>query len=458
MKKIFTVVIIASVVTTFVMCNKPDAFPDDQYDNRLSGGLATTFDETSQAFTHSINGLEGRDGFVHELGDKAFEASFVSRPAELFEGLGYIYNNVSCISCHHNDGKGTPTAGLQNSSLLIRVSIPGTDEHGAPLSVPGYGFQVQDKGLIGITPEASVNIQYTQVPVTYPDGSIVTLRKPTYTLTNPYSPLPAIYYISPRLAPPVFGIGLLDNIPENTLLSFADEDDANGDGISGRPNYIFDTALNIRRIGRFGLKANTISLQNQVALAYQQDMGVTNYLFPDQNSKTQSQDKQGDATVIEQPDSTLANVIFYIKTLAVPARRNVNDVTNKKGEAIFNQINCSGCHKQTIYTGYVTDVPSLSNQRIHPYTDLLLHDMGDGLADGRPDFVATGNEWRTTPLWGLGMLQKVQGVAYYLHDGRAQSIEEAILWHDGEAHNSKEAFMNLSKDDRNALLAFLKSI
>lgn len=458
MKKLFTIFIIAAAVTTFVMCNKPDAFPDDQYDNRLSGGLATTFDETSQAFTHAIDGLEGRDGFVHEKGDQAFEQPFVSWPADKFGGLGYIYNNVSCISCHHNDGKGTPTAGLQNSSLLIRVSIPGEDEHGAPLSVPGYGFQVQDKALIGIIPEASVNIQYTSVPVTYPDGTTITLRKPAYTLSNLYSPLPAIYYISPRLAPPVFGIGLLDNIPDNTLLSFADENDADGDGISGRPNYIFDTALNIKRIGRFGLKANTISLQNQVALAYQQDMGVTNYLFPDENSKTQSQDKQGDKTIIELPDSTLRNVIFYVKTLAVPARRNVTDATNKKGEAIFSQLNCTGCHKQTMYTGYVTDVPSLSNQRIHPYTDLLLHDMGDGLADGRPDFVATGSEWRTTPLWGLGMLQKVQGVAYYLHDGRAQSIEEAILWHGGEAQKSRDAFMSLNKEDRNALLAFLKSL
>ena len=458
MKKLYIIFSIVVAVAFCVMCNKPDTLSGDQYDNRLSGGSATTFDETSQAFTHGIDGLEGRDGFVHELGDKAFEQTFVSAPAPIFGGLGYIYNNVSCISCHHNDGKGTPTAGLQNSSLLIRVSIPGTDEHGAPLSVPGYGFQIQDKALIGITPEATVNIQYTSVPVTYPDGTTVTLRKPTYTLTNPYYPLPSNYFVSPRLAPPVFGIGLLDNVPESTLLSFADENDADGDGISGRPNYIFDTALNIRRIGRFGLKANTISLQNQVALAYQQDMGVTNYLFPDENSKTQSQDKQGNTAVIELPDSTLNAVIFYVKTLAVPARRDVNDLTNKQGEALFNQINCSGCHKTTMYTGYVTDVPSLSNQRIHPYTDLLLHDMGDGLADGRPDFLATGSEWRTTPLWGLGMLQKVQGVAYYLHDGRAQSIEEAILWHGGEAEKSKTAFMNLSKQDRDALLSFLKSL
>ena len=457
MKKLKIIIAISAAVSVFIMCNKPDVLPDDQYDNRLSGGLATTFDETSQAFTHSIDGLEGRDGFVHELGDKAFEQTFVSAPAPVFGGLGYIYNNVSCISCHHNDGKGTPTAGLQNSSLLLRISLPGTDEHGAPLSVPGYGFQIQDKALFGITPEASVNIQYTAVPVTYPDGSIVTLRKPAYTLSNSYFALPANYYLSPRLAPPVFGMGLLDNIPESTILSFADEDDANGDGISGKPNYIFDTALNIRRIGRFGLKANTISLQNQVALAYQQDMGVTNYLFYNENSKTQSQNKQTN-TIIELPDSTLNATIFYVKTLSVPARRNVSDTTNKKGEALFNQINCSGCHKPTMNTGYVTDVPSLSNQRIHPYTDLLLHDMGDGLADGRPDFLATGSEWRTTPLWGLGMLQKVQGVAFYLHDGRAQSIEEAILWHGGEAQKSKEAFMNLSKEDRDALLAFLKSL
>ncbi len=438
------------------MCNKARELPDAAFDDRLSGGLATVFDETSHAFTRGINGLDGRDEIVHEFGDQAFEQTFVADSA-IFSGKGPIYNNVSCISCHHNDGKGTPTAGFPNSSLLFRVSLPGEDKHGAPVSIPGYGFQIQDKALIGVQPEAHIDIQYTEQTVTYPDGTAVMLRKPVYTIQNAYYPLPGIYNLSPRLAPPVFGLGLIESIPERTILSFADEEDKDGDGISGRPNYIFDTTNNRTDLGRFGLKANTVSLSHQVALAYQQDMGVTSSVLPDESSKGQTQYFQT-KTKTELPDSTLRAATFYVQTLAVPARRNVNDATNKKGESLFVQINCSGCHKPTIYTGLNTAIPALSGQRIHPYTDLLLHDMGDGLADGRPDFVATGSEWRTMPLWGIGLFEKTNGIPYYLHDGRARTIEEAILWHGGEAQNSKAAFMNLSKEDRSAVIQFLKSL
>ena len=456
MKKIAVLMVMVSVVIVFVMCNKASDLSTSAYDDRMSGGAATVFDETSRAFTRLITGIEGRDAVVHEFGDQAFEQTFVS-DSVIFSGKGPVYNNVSCISCHHNDGKGTPTAGFPNSSLLFRVSLSGTDEHGAPLSIPGYGFQIQDKSLINVQPEARVDIQYTEQIVTYSDGSIVTLRKPVYTVQNPYYPLPASYHLSPRLAPPVFGLGLLESIPENTLLSFADETDADGDGISGRPNYIFDSASNKQDLGRFGLKANTVSLSHQVAVAYQQDMGVTSSVLPDENCKGQSQYTQT-RTKVELPDSTLNAVTFYVRTLGVPARRNVNDVVNKRGETLFTQINCSGCHKPTIYTGLNTSVPSLSGQRIHPYTDLLLHDMGEGLADGRPDYVATGSEWRTMPLWGIGLFEKTNGIPFYLHDGRARTIEEAILWHGGEAEKSKQAFMNLSKDDRKAVIQFLMSL
>ena len=456
MKKLTVIMTLSAAVVLFAMCNKAKELPDAAFDDRLSGGLATVFDETSRAFTRGISGLSSRDEVVHEFGDQAFEQTFVADSA-IFSGKGPVYNNVSCISCHHNDGKGTPTAGYPNSSLLFRVSLPGEDEHGAPLGLPGYGFQIQDKALIGIQPEARVAIQYIEQTVAYPDGSAVTLRKPVYTVQDAYFPLPATFNLSPRLAPPVFGMGLIESIPESTILSFADEHDVDGDGISGRPNYIYDTASNRMDIGRFGLKANTVSLAHQVALAYQQDMGVTSSVLPDESSKGQSQ-YTGTTTHSELPDSTLKAVTFYVQTLAVPARRNVNDTTNKKGEALFTQINCSGCHKPTVYTGLNTAIPALSGQRIHPYTDLLLHDMGEELADGRPDFVATGSEWRTMPLWGIGLFEKTNGIPYYLHDGRARTIEEAILWHSGEAQKSKNAFMNLSKEDRDAVIQFLKSL
>ena len=350
MKKLKILILSAAVVAFLIRCNKADEFPDDGYDTRLSGGAATVFDATSKAFTHPVDGLSARDMQAHELGDASFEQSFVSAPAPVNSGLGPVFNNVSCISCHHNDGKGTPTAGLNNSSLLIRVSLPGADEHNAPLSVPGFGFQLQDRSVFSSTPEAHVDISYTDVPVTYPDGSTATLRKPAYTLINSYFPLPAVYNISPRMAPPVFGLGLLEAIPETTILSFADENDADGDGISGKPNYIYDTLSKKMDLGRFGLKANTINILHQVAFAYQQDIGVSNYIAPKENCDGQKQD-DGLKDDPELPDSILNAVAFYVKSLAVPARRNVTDPDIKTGEQLFTQIQCAKCHIPTMQTG-----------------------------------------------------------------------------------------------------------
>jgi CxxC motif-containing protein (DUF1111 family) len=387
----------------------------------------------------------------------AFEQTFVAAGAVKFGGLGPVFNNVSCISCHHNDGKGTPTAGFATSSLLFRLSLPGTDEHGGPVAVPGYGLQLQDQALFGVSPEAHVDINYTDVPVTYPDGSSVVLRKPAYTVRDAYATMPAGYLLSPRLAPPVFGAGLLENIPEEEILSFVDGKDVNGDGITGKANYVYNPYTQKTELGRFGLKANTSALLLQVATAYQQDMGVTSYVQPKESIYGQAQyDNRADDP--ELPDSTLNAVAFYVKTLAVPARRNTTDVNVKAGEKLFTALNCSGCHRPTVQTGVNITLPQISNQRIHPYTDLLVHDMGDGLADNRPDFLAGGSEWRTMPLWGIGLFEKTNGIPYYLHDGRARTLEEAILWHDGEAKKAKQQFMQLSSDDRGRLIKFLQSL
>lgn len=457
MKKFSIIGLLTVFVLAFSMCHKSSVFDDANYDDRLSGGAATVFDATSKAFTHEVDGLNTRDQHVHELGDVAFEQTFVASGAARFGGLGPIFNNVSCISCHHNDGKGTPTAGFSTSSLLFRLSLPGEDEHGFPNFVPGYGLQLQDQSLFGVPAEAKVSISYGDVPVSYPDGSTVTLRKPAYTVTNPYMPLPANYLLSPRLAPPVFGAGLLENIPEAEILSYVDANDANGDGISGKANYVYNLYTKQKEIGRFGLKANTSSLLVQVATAYQQDMGVTSYVQAVESIFGQSQyDNKADDP--ELPDSILNAVTFYVKSLAVPARRNTTDPEVKAGEKLFMQLNCSGCHRQTVQTAVDVTMPQISNQRIHPYTDLLVHDMGDGLADNRPDFLATGREWRTMPLWGIGLFGKTNGTPYYLHDGRARTMEEAILWHDGEAKNAKNAFMQLSKVDRDRVIKFLQSL
>lgn len=457
MKKVWVISILLFSICGFTMCNKADVFPEFGYDERLSGGLATVFDETSKAFSHAVEGLNGRGMEVHELGDAAFEQTFVSAPAPVNSGLGPVFNNVSCISCHHNDGKGTPTAGFSTSSMLFRISIPGADEHGGPLTALGYGGQLQDQAVFGKQPEVRVDINYSDKEVTYPDGSSVVLRDPVYTITQSYMSLPASHMLSPRMAPPVFGTGLLELIPESTILSFADANDKDGDGISGKPNYVYNPYTKKTELGRFGLKANNPSLLVQVAGAYNQDMGITSYVFPQESSYGQSQsDSYTDDP--ELADSVLNSVAFYVKTLAVPARRNVTDATVKEGEQLFNQINCSGCHKATVHTGVNVTIKQLSNQRIHPYTDLLLHDMGNGLADNRPDFLADGKEWRTTPLWGIGLFQKTNGIPYFLHDGRARTLEEAILWHGGEAEKSKQAFMQLTKTDRDKLIKFLNSL
>ncbi|HEX9513778.1 MAG TPA: di-heme oxidoredictase family protein [Puia sp.] len=460
MKKTYIIIALCGFVIAFSMCNKSGAFPEDGYDDRLSGGSFTTLDASTQAFKQSIDGLSDRQQRVHTIGDGTFDQVFVAAPAPHFGGLGPIFNNLSCVNCHRNDGGGFPGTGSSNSGLLMRISIPGTDEHGGPLGAPGFGVQLQDQALLGTSPEASVLISYTDLPVTYPDGTTVTLRKPAYSLQNPYIPLPAGYMLSPRLAPRLVGEGLLENIPESTILSFVDAGDQNGDGITGKANYAYDNYTKKTGIGRFGLKANTPTLLMQVATAYQQDMGVTSYAQPVESAFGQLQMNAigKEDTEPELVDSLLNYVTFYVQTLAVPARRNVLDSVNKRGALLFNQVNCSGCHRPTVQTG-VNAAINLSSQRIHPYTDLLLHDMGDGLADNRPDYLATGNEWKTTALWGLGLLGKTNGgSAYFLHDGRGRTIEEAILWHGGEAAKSKARFMQLSKADRNALLQFLGSL
>lgn len=463
-KKTYVISVMALLVLccSLSMCRKANqaALEDDNnFDPRLSGGDATVFDVSSGSFSNIISGMSGWDTHIHILGDKVFDQPFVAAPAKFYGGLGPVYNNNACSNCHHNDGIGLPTVATSSSALLMRISIPGTDEHGGPVSAPGFGQQIQNVALVGVQPEATVNISYTEIPFTYPDGSKASLRSPTYTLTNPYIALPAGYMLSPRFAPPIFGLGLLENVSEATILSFADPVDANGDGVKGHANYVYDPYTKQTELGRFGLKANAPSLLVQVATAFQQDMGLTSYVQPQKSVYGQSQMAAvTDGSKPDLADSILNAVTFYVRSLAVPARRNVTDPQVMHGEQLFAQINCVSCHVPTMYTDVNVALPYLSHQRIHPYTDMLLHDMGAGLADGRPDYKASGTEWKTPALWGIGLFEQANGTPYYLHDGRARTLEEAILWHGGEANNSKVAFTKLSKPDRDAVVAFLQSL
>lgn len=451
-----TLCISAAVVVE--ACRKPEPFEEEDYNEWLSGGSQTVFDRGSGAFSQPFPGLDGVSDALHETGDLAFEAPFVSAPALLRPGLGPVYNSVSCANCHIADGRGRPPAtNEQLTSLLLRISVPGADAHGGPASVPGFGGQLQQRAIAGRQPEADVLVNWTEIPGQFADGTPYSLRVPSFTLQNAYTPLPMNVMLSPRLAPPVFGLGLLEAIAEADILAQADENDANGDGISGKPNYVWNIETQQLTLGRFGWKCGAPTLLQQSAGAYAEDMGITNFLFPAESCFGQPQyDGLNDET--EVSDSLLFAATFYVRTLAVPARRNVNNQEVMRGKQLFISAQCGACHTPRMRTGTNVAFSPVSNQTIFPYTDLLLHDMGPGLADNRPDYAASGQEWRTTPLWGIGLTQTVNGHSYYLHDGRARSLEEAVLWHGGEAQGAKNTFVNMNAADRAALIAFLQSL
>ena len=429
--------------------------------SELAGGETTVFDASSHAFSIPAPNLSASALEKHLEGDVEFEAVFVTAPAVVNPGLGPIYNNVSCINCHSRDGRGRPPDADEGLvSLLFRLSLPKAEDSidgKPPIPVPGFGTQLNNRAVVGTDPEGKVKIDYTEQTLTTEDGTRVHLRYPNYTFTETYQPLPSEVEVSPRVAPVVFGLGLLEAIPENVILAYADEADANGDGISGKPNYVWDVVEQRYNLGRFGWKANQPTLLQQVAGAYHDDMGITTSLFQTENSAGQPQ-LTHHSPKPEVSDEILDVVTFYVQTLAVPARRNVDDPQVKQGEQLFAKAQCASCHVPTLRTGVLAGVPSVSNQTIHPYTDLLLHDMGPGLADNRPDFHANGREWRTPPLWGIGLVKRVNGHTNFLHDGRARDLMEAILWHGGEAEKSRQIVEQMSKTERNALIAFLESL
>lgn len=423
-----------------------------------SGGETTVFLATSTSYATPAPNLGQVNLDLHTEGDAAFEEAFVSAPAEVSAGLGPVFNSFSCVNCHPRDGRGRPPLpGEFLNSMLLRVSVPGTNPHGGPNPVPGFGGQFQQRSNFGVKPEGAVAISYTEINGSYADGESYVLRVPTYTLTNTYIPLPSGVMTSARVAPPVFGLGLLEAIDPSTIEALADESDIDGDGISGKVNRVYDVETGTTKVGRFGWKANTPTLYQQVATAYSEDMGITNPLLKVESCHGQEQYYEyTDKTEISQ--EVLDATTMYVRTLAVPARRNLNDPINRRGEKLFIEANCGKCHVQEVVTSILANVPEVSNQKIRPYTDMLLHDMGEGLSDGRPDYLASPTEWRTAPLWGIGLAQLVNGYTFFLHDGRAKTYEEAILWHGGEAEPSKEFFRKLPKSDREALVSFLKSL
>lgn len=439
-------------------CVEPDTEVSTSYSEWLSGGSQTIFDNGAGAFSSAFPSMSEAHEAVHEVGDVAFEQTFVTAPAPINPGLGPIFNNVSCTSCHINDGRGKPPLGSEQiSSLLIRLSIPGQEEHGGPNPVPGFGVQLQQRNIYGKTAEAQVLISYTEKLYTFADGETYSLRFPKYELQNPYVALPAGLMISPRIAPPVFGLGLLQAIDESDILSLADPDDQNDDGISGKANMVWNVVEGKKTLGRFGWKASNPTVLQQSAGAYNEDMGITSFVFPKESSWDQPQ-YDGLLDEYEVSDSILHSVEFYVRTLAVPSRRAADNTVVLTGKQIFMDAKCSACHVPRQRTTTDVAFKEVSNQVIYPYTDLLLHDMGPDLADNRPDFEANGREWRTSPLWGIGLTRIVNGHQNFLHDGRARTLIEAIMWHGGEAEQSKDYVNTLSHQDRDALIKFIESL
>ncbi|MBN1209594.1 MAG: thiol oxidoreductase [Myxococcaceae bacterium] len=415
-----------------------------------AGGDTTIEDRTSLAFAQPAPNLSAEHFERHREGDAAFGAVFVPGPAPVNPGLGPLFNNNSCNACHLRNGRGMPVMGPgpQRTQLLVRVSLPeGERSHpNGPVPVPGLGAQVADQATHGFTPEASVTLSWVEEEGAYGDGTPYRLRRPgIHIARSDGAPLPPELLTSLRLPPPVFGLGLLEAVDVSTLRALEDADDLNGDGISGRLNEVWDVQAGALAPGRFGLKANSPNLLQQSAEAYFNDMGVTSPLFPEPDGAH------------DLPRETLEAAVFYAQSLAVPARTALGDAEVQHGEELFLAAGCGHCHRELLETGE-HPLPELAHQRIHPYTDMLLHDMGAGLADGRPDGVADGQEWRTAPLWGLGLTQTVLPYAGYLHDGRARTLEEAILWHGGEAERSREHFRTLSATERAALVKFLGSL
>lgn len=422
----------------------------------LSGGEGTIFDVSPNAFSLPVPGLEREQELLFFVGNSFFNQNWVTAPSSTTarDGLGPYFNARSCASCHFKDGRGRPPefAGEMPTGLLIRLSA-----NGQP--IPLYGDQLQDQAIYDLPIEGGFIIDYVEIPITLPDGEVVYLREPIYQFNElAYGELPADLQISPRVGNQMIGLGLLEAVPDETLLALADENDSDGDGISGRPNIVPNKVNGESEIGRFGWKANQPDLLHQAADAFHGDLGITTWINPEQNCPVEACADLPNGGDVEIDDDDLAKVVLYTSSLAVPARRNWEDPTVLKGKELFKQAGCASCHTPVLETGEHPTIPALSHQTIRPYTDLLLHDMGDGLADNRPDHAANGNEWRTPPLWGIGLIKTVNGHTYFLHDGRARNLLEAILWHGGEAEGSVEFFKQLSKEDREAIIRFLESL
>lgn len=445
------------------------------------GGAGTSRKKINRnAFSNSTANISFADELTFQLGNALFRKFWVSSPSSNHssDGLGPLYNARACQSCHLKDGRGHPPAfgEADFTSMLFRLARPAESAkelealrkfEALNIKDPIYGGQIQDIGITGVKAEAKPRVVYEEEKIVLEGGEVVSLRSPTYTLDKlAYGDLHPKTTLSPRIAPPMIGLGLIEAIHPADIAKQADEQDVDGDGISGK----LAIALDIDgkpTLGRFGWKATQPTLNLQNADAFNGDIGLSSPTHPNAfgdctvaqhactSRATGVQERLGDT---EAPEPILSLVNFYTANLAVPARRDVNEAGVLRGKQLFYKAGCISCHTPKYVTSRKAEQKAHRFQLIWPYSDFLLHDMGAGLADNQPIGVANGREWRTPPLWGIGLTQTVNGHTFFLHDGRARNLTEAILWHGGEAQKASTMFADMEKRDRDALLSFLESL
>lgn len=453
----------------------------ENFEAKPAGAGTTTFAPNADSFSHFLANLSFEQEEQFKLGNALFRKIWVSSPSstQASDGLGPLFNARGCQSCHLKDGRGHPPFPGQadNVSMFLRLSVPpGEDDTrlamdgvvAGEVGDPIYGTQLQNFAVPGLKAEGQMVIDYADLPVTLGDGTVVTLREPHYSVADlAYGALSDDVMLSPRLANPMIGLGLVEQIPAEDILAHADPDDADGDGISGRPNWTIEPVSQSVMLGRFGWKAGMASIRSQSAAAFAGDIGIATPLVNlPHGDCTENQPQclalptgeQARLGLSEAPDPVLDLVTFYAQTLGVPERRDVGDPAVLRGKAAFYGAGCASCHVPKFVTSRNAENPAHRFQLIWPYADFLLHDMGEGLADHRPEGLADGREWRTPPLWGIGLTQTVSGHTFFLHDGRARDLVEAILWHGGEAQAARDAFAQMSQAMRDDLVAFLESL
>ncbi|WP_322987724.1 di-heme oxidoredictase family protein [Hoeflea sp.] len=447
----------------------------------MQGGAGTSTKLINRdALSHFNANLTFEEEETFKLGNALFRKLWVSSPSSTLasDGLGPLFNGRACQSCHIKDGRGHPPEGAADAtSMFLRLARPPeTDEQRKALedyliaSVPDpvYGGQFQDLAVPGLQAEGRMVIDYQEQPVTLADGTRVSLRKPDYSVADlGYGPLDPETTLSPRMTPPMTGVGLVEAIHPADLVNQADPDDRDGDGISGRLALTRDPVTGKIEIGRFGWKAQKATVRQQAADALNGDIGVSSPDAPNPHGDcTPAQTEclslpvgvQANLGDTEAPDPVMGLITFYSQNLAAPARRDVDDPEVLAGKEVFYSLGCAACHRSKYVTSRNAENPAHRFQLIWPYSDFLLHDMGEGLADGQQVGRASGTEWRTPPLWGIGLTKIVNDHTFFLHDGRARNLTEAILWHGGEAKTARDGFAALAESERQALVKFLESL